>query len=202
MSRNLNPKCKICRRLGESVCNRGAKCALRRRQYPPGIHGPKGYPRLTGFGQQLKEKQKARFLYGVTERQFSNYFKKAIQAKGDTGRKLLELLERRLDNFVYRSHLAQTRPQARQLVSHGLVRVNGRRVDVPSYLVKLGDVVTIKESAKSIPFVVHSMKLSQEAPEWITWNSDEWKASVVRLPDPDEQVLGINVKQIVEYYSR
>lgn len=202
MSRNLNPKCKTCRRLGESVCSRGAKCALRRRQYPPGIHGPKGYPRLTGFGQQLKEKQKARMLYGVTERQFANYFKKAISMKGNTGQTLLSLLERRLDNVLYRLHLSTSRRQARQLVSHGHVLVNKRTVNIPSYQVKPGDVIEFKSNVKEIPYIALNLKQTAEAPEWITWDSERMIASVVNLPEFDETNLGINAKMIVEYYSR
>lgn len=202
MSRNLDPKCKICRRLGESVCSRGPKCALRRRQYPPGIHGPKGYPRLTGFGQQLKEKQKARILYGLTERQFASYFKKSIGTKGNTGKTLLSLLERRLDNVLFRLHLATSRRQARQLVNHGHVLVNNRRVDIPSYLVKPGDVISFKSNVRDIPFVSLNLKQTLEAPEWITWDAERMSANIVNIPDVDEASLGINAKMIVEYYSR
>jgi len=192
----------MCRRLGESICSRGAKCALRRRQYPPGIHGPRGYPRLTGFGQQLKEKQKARLLYGVTERQFANYFKKAIRMKGDTGKTLLSLLERRLDNVLYRLHLTTSRRQARQLVNHGHVLVNKRTVNIPSYQVKPGDVIEFKAGVKEIPFIASNLRQSQEAPAWIAWDVERMVANVVNLPEFDETNLWMNAKMIVEYYSR
>lgn len=141
-------------------------------------------------------------MYGVNERQFVGYYRKAITFKGDTGKKLLEFLERRLDNVIFRCRLVSSRAQARQLVSHGHIEVNGKRMTIPSYLVRAGDVLTFKPSAGEIPFVQLALKEEREVPDWLGWDRAAMRLDVVRIPEADEQTIGINAKLIVEYYSR
>lgn len=210
MSRNLNPKCKQCRRLGVKLCNKGlrgegAKCALTKRNYPPGTHGPKGYKRLTDYGLHLQEKQKIKLLYGVMERQLRKFFAEASRAQGDTGLKLVELLERRLDNVVYRLGLATSRPQARQFVGHNLLTVNGKKLNIPSYRVKVNDVISIKnERSKNKGILAENIKNinNKEMPAWLSWNVSENKGLVVAIPNSKELEIGIDPRLIVEFYSK
>src|SRR3989338_563366 len=150
MGRLRGPKHRMCRRTGERLCNHD-KCPSLRRQSPPGVHGPKGYPRLTEFGGQLREKQKAKYVYGVMERQFRRYYDTAQSQPGNTAENFLKFLELRLDNVAFRMGLAKTRAAARQLVAHGWILVNGRRVDIPSFQVRVGNVIGVKSTAKTSP---------------------------------------------------
>lgn len=195
--------CKICRREGVSLCGR-EKCALKRRPYAPGVHGPNGGSRMTDYGKQLREKQKAKRLYGVTERQFRNYFEKATNMKGDSGENLVRLLEMRLDNAVYRSGLAKSRPAARQVVSHAHIDVNGRKVNIASFQVKSGDVLKIRQSKlekgpwKNLPDALKG----KETPSWIALNGKDLEAKITSQPSGEELKQIFNPKLIIEFYSR
>ena len=200
--------CKVCRRLGFSVCGR-VKCALQRKPYAPGVHG-KGSKRsrpgsLSEYGQQLKEKQKIKFLYGLRERQFKNIVKTATAKKGtENTRKIMELLEGRLDNVVYRLGFAPTRAGARQLVGHGHIHVNGHRVSIPSYEVRVGDRVTIRpQSAVRSVFSNLDERLKKyEAPAWLALDKDKKEGVVSSRPNVSDVELGVNVSTAVEFYSR
>lgn len=200
--RYTGPKVKKARRLGMAFTPKDAK-VMQKRNFAPGQHG-QNRSRLSEYGLQLKEKQKAKVQYGVSEKQFSNYFQKALRQPGVTGENLLKMLELRLDNLVFRSGLAETRAQARQLVNHGFFEVNGKRVDIPSYSAKVGDVVTVKPSKLSSAYM-------QKAKEKIkAFKSQEWvaltpeKLSVKVLTAPNSELIGnvINTQLIVEHYSR
>ncbi len=199
MAHYTGPKDKLSRREGVDLFGKGSK--LTRLMVPPGIHGPRGTRRLSQYGRQLREKQKVKRMYGVMERQFKRYIEIALKSRGSTGEVLLSLLERRLDNVVYRLSFAQTRPGARQLVSHRHVLVNGKRVNIPSYQVKTGEVVTLSSVAMEIP---HIKKLLQEedvkSPAWLTRKGAAGK--VVTLPKRDDVPEFISEQDIVEFYSR
>lgn len=203
MSRYLGPKHKLCRRLGVKICD-SPKCPLLRRNYPPGVHGPKGRPRLTAYGQQFREKQRARRTYGLSEGQFQTYYRHAVKQSGDTGVHLARMLEMRLDNVIYRLHWAQTRPQARQLVNHGFIEVNGKRVDVPSYRVKVKDVVSIRENkrAKKIFGDLSERSTKLGVPKWIDVASDSPKAKIASLPEAEVLRGLFHAQAVVELYSR
>jgi small subunit ribosomal protein S4 len=203
MARNLKAKCKLCRRLGESVCGT-AKCALTRRNYAPGQHGVKRKPRLTEFGTQLREKQKAKALYGILERQFRNYYLQASKKVGNTSEYLLQLLETRLDNVAYRAGFAQTRRQARQLVSHGHVLVNGQKCDVPSRQLKASDVISLKPTLSKSKYMeqIDTALRMHDAPHWLQVDKARHTAQVIALPTAQDAEKSIVVKMIVEYYSR
>lgn len=207
MARYTEAVCRLCRREGMKLYLKGDrcysdKCGVTRRPQAPGQHGT-GRRKLSEYGLQLREKQKARRIYGVLEKQFANYFVKAEKMKGITGENLLQLLERRLDNVVYRLGFAQSRPQARQLVRHGHITVNGRKVNIPSFLVDLDDIVAVK--AKSASEVEH-FKLLKEgtgktvAP-WLEVNYEALEAKVVSLPSREDIDVEIQEHLIVEYYS-
>ncbi len=210
MAKYLGPKCKLCRRLGTKLCSKGergtsAKCALVKRSYPPGAHGSKGYGRQTDYGLHLQEKQKLKVMYGVLERQMSKYFKEAVRSKGDSGLKLLELLESRLDNVIYRLGLATSRPQARQFVSHGLFLVNNKKVNIPSWRVKVGDAVTLKkEKSKSQGVLAENLKKMEkrETPIWLNWTPKDFKGQVVARPQGKDLEVGVDIRLVVEFYSR
>jgi small subunit ribosomal protein S4 len=183
------------------------KCPLEKKNYPPGQHGPTRRTRrkVSDYGRQLREKQKVRRIYGVYERQFRRYFRQAVQAKGMTGTALLQLLERRLDNVVYRMGLASSRAQARQLVTHGHIMVNGHKVDIASYSVRPGDVITVKERSRKSPYfkdLAEDFGRKQTPPKWLSVNTDEMSATVVALPEREDIDITINEQLIVEYYSR
>ncbi|MBU0540199.1 30S ribosomal protein S4 [Patescibacteria group bacterium] len=203
--RTLKLTCKHCRREGVSLCGR-AKCAFNRRPYAPGVHGPKGKGgRMTDYAKQLREKQKAKRLYGVSEKQFSNYFKKAVSMKGDSGENLVRLLEMRLDNSVFRSGFAKTRAAARQVVSHSHVFVNGKKTDIASFQVKPGDVLRIRDNKREKGLwknLLEDLK-KQETPSWLALNPEEMEAKVTSRPDAEElkQVV-FDPKLIIEFYSR
>src|SRR3989338_166296 len=211
MARNLYPRSKISRRIGEKLHLKGerdlsAKHAYTRRNYPPGVHGPKGYGRKTEYGVQMREKQKVKALFGIMERQFSRYISEALTYKGVTGNKLLEMLERRLDNAVFRLHLASSRTQARQRVSHGHVSVNGARVTVPSFQLSVGDAIEVRNKAKALGLIKERLAartaLHLEPPQWLGFDYDALKGTVVRVPDVGECEQGIDTRLIVEFYSR
>ncbi len=203
MARYTGPKCKRCRRLGESVCGK-EKCAILRRSFIPGQHGPNSRPRLSEYGTQLREKQKMRYMYGVLEKQFRGYYKQATNAAGNTGEILQRLLEQRLDNVVYRSGYGSTRAQARQLVTHGHFLVNGRRCDIPSFQVSVNDVITIREKSRKSSFFTENEKALQahQVPKWLKVDRTKSEIITVSLPDKEDFEQNIAINLIVEYYSR
>lgn len=192
----------MCRRVGEKLCTTD-KCPTLRRNYPPGVHGPTGKIRLTPFGIQLQEKQKAKWIYGLLERQFRNYFEKAKKVKGDTGRLLSQYLEMRLDNVVFRLGWAKTRSQARQIVKHGKIEVNGRKLDVPSYIAKPNDVITVKKLAQESPYFKALIPVLEkhEVPSWLNF-SGNFTGKVLNMPPDEELKQNFDAKLIVEFYSR
>ncbi len=201
MARYTGPTHKQCRRARQPLCQ-SKKCAVDKRPYPPGEHG-RGRVRESDYLIQLREKQKLRAMYGVLERQFRRYYKQAARQVGITGDNLLRILESRLDNVVYRSGLAQTRPQARQLVNHGHFEVNGKKVDIPSYQVRGGDVVTLKERSRDLIIVQHSIDtLDHALPEWLDVNADDRKIAVLELPNRAQIDTPVQEQLIVELYSK
>lgn len=211
MARYVDSVCKLCRREGEKLFLKGdrcfsPKCGVERRAYPPGLHGRQSQFRRkeSDYGLQLREKQKARRLYGVFERQFRRYFREAQRQKGLTGINLLIILERRLDNVIYRLGLASSRPQARQLVSHGHFDVNGRKTNVSSFLVSPGDVITVRDnSQKSIFFKELGQNLDiTRVPDWLRLDPKNFTGEVVSEPTRDHIDVTLNEQLIVEYYSR
>ncbi len=207
MARDRSPKYKQSRREGielhPGLDKTGtAKSPLTRKSYPPGSHGQKlAFSKLTNYGKQLREKQKAKRIYGILERQFSNYYKKAIHQTGDTGSVMLGLLEQRLDNVVYRLGLAKTRPAARQMVTHGHILLNGKKVTIPSVNVKTGDSITIKEkTAESAAYKALAQTLGEKVPGWLV--AEKNGGRMVSEPDIEEPKTIIDIRQIVEYYSR
>ena len=208
MARYTGPTCKLARRegtdLGLKSPARGleSKCKL---QQPPGQHGSSRRQRLSDYALQLREKQKVRRMYGVLERQFRNYYKAAAQQKGATGENLLRLLEGRLDNVVYRMGFAVTRAQARQLVSHKAIQVNGKLVNVPSYQVQPGDVVAVREKARSQLRIKEAATISQEmdlVATWVEVDHDKLEGTLKAMPDRDDLPPDINENLIVELYSK
>ena len=208
MGRDLGPDCRLCRREGEKLFLKGSrcythKCAVARREYAPGQHGAKK-AKLSNFGIQLREKQKVKRIYGVLERQFRNYFIKAATTKGITGAILLQLLERRLDSVIFNLGYAKSRKDARQVVSHNHVSVNGRRVNIASYLVKPNDVVEIKTDAKTTNAIKANIEITKErkVPTWLESDAANCKAKVVRMPLREDITYTVNEQLIVELYSR
>ena len=211
MARYVESVCKLCRREGEKLFLKGdrcfsPKCAIERRSYPPGLHGRQGQFRRkeSDFGMQLREKQKARRLYGVFERQFRRYFREAVRQKGLTGINLLILLERRLDNVIYRLGLASSRAQARQLISHGHFEINGRKTNISSYLVSTGDVILVREkSKKSTLFKEMAQDVDgSRVPDWLKLDEKNLSGEVVSEPTRDHIDVTLNEQLIVEFYSR
>jgi small subunit ribosomal protein S4 len=181
------------------------KCAVEKRNFPPGQHGKDRKPKIQGYGLQLREKQKARRYYQLLEGQFRNLFEKANSMKGITGENMLALLERRLDNVIYRMGFGTSRAQSRQLVRHGHVNVNGRRVDIPSFVVKPGDVVSIRENSKNNPTILHARDATAHAPapNWLDVDRENLSAKVVNQPKREELVqIQLNEQLIVELYSK
>jgi small subunit ribosomal protein S4 len=208
MARYTGAVCKLCRRERTKLFLKGArcessKCAVDRKPYPPGEHG-RGRIRETQYLIQLREKQRARRIYGVLERQFRNYYKEAANMRGITGENLLRILESRIDNVVYRSSFAESRAQARQLVSHSHFRVNGKRVDVPSYRVRKGDVVTLRERSQDLLVIQHALDISSERsnPEWLEINRGEKTINVLDLPNRAQIDTQVQEQLIVELYSK
>jgi small subunit ribosomal protein S4 len=203
MARYTGPKTKIARRYGVPLF--GPSKSLERKNYPPGMHGPKGSRRKqSDYAIALGEKQKLRFQYGLMEKQFRRIFETALQRRGVTGETLLQLLETRLDNVVFRLGLANTRSAARQLVSHGHVQVNGKNVNISSFNVKSGDEITVKDRPKSRQLAQRNMELTQIAPvpDWLTVNRDALTGKVAHIPSREEMKPIVNEQLIVELYSR
>lgn len=208
MARYTEALCRVCRREGEKLLLKGDrcytdKCAVERRKYPPGQHGQR-YRKLSDYGVQLREKQKVRHIYGILERQFRRYFYEADRRKGITGEVLLQLLETRLDNIVYRMGFAADRRKARQFVSHGHFLVNGKKVNIPSYTVKGGDIVEVKESSRDIPEIVDSLSKAEHRgiPPWIELDSANMRGKVLHIPSREEIQLPVQEQLIIELYSK
>lgn len=208
MARYTESVCRICRREGHKLFLKGDrcftdKCAISRRAYAPGQHG-QSRRKLSGYGTQLREKQKVRKAYGILEGQFYHYFELASKMQGVVGENLLQLIERRLDNVVYRLGLAASRPEARQLVSHAHFLVNGKKVNIPSYLVKIGDVITVKETSRKSPKfeAVLAVTESRAVPKWLDMNKDTLEGRVVAFADREDIDLPIEEHLIVELYSK
>lgn len=201
MARYTGPTHKACRRALTPLCQ-NKKCPVDARPYPPGEHG-RGRVRESDYLIQLREKQKLRYMYGVLEKQFRRYYQNAAKAKGMTGENLLRILETRLDNVVWRSGFAATRPQARQLVNHGHFQVNGKKVDIPSYSVRGGDVITVKERSRNLTILVHAIETGDSSsPEWMTVNHDARTISIVDVPNRSQIDTPIQEQLIVELYSK
>ena len=201
MARYIGPRHKPCRRARTPLCQ-SKRCPVERRPYPPGEHG-RGRIRESDYLIQLREKQKLRTMYGVLEKQFRRYYREADRRRGITGDSLLQILEQRLDNVVWRSGLTATRPQARQLVNHGHFRVNGKKVDIPSYQVKPGDEVTVKDRSTDLIVIQHSVDTQgRPVPDWLEVNVDERKIVVSSHPRRDQIDTDINEQLIVELYSK
>ena len=208
MGRDLEAVCRLCRREGEKLFLKGTRCythrcAIARREYAPGQHGLKR-AKMSNFGIQLREKQKFKRIYGLFERQFKNYFIKAARTKGVTGHTLLEFLERRLDNVIFQLGFASSRKQGRQIVSHNFVYVNGRRVNIPSFLVKKGDAIEVKTDEKSSKLIKDNIEMTKEraVPAWLKVDPAAFKATVVRPPAREDVGYPVNEQFIVELYSR
>lgn len=208
MARYTGPVCRLCRREGMKLYLKGQKCytdkcPFEKRPYAPGQHGMRR-TKLTQYAIQLRAKQAMKRIYGVLERQFRRYFEEASRRKGVTGEILVKIVESRLDNVVYRMGFAFSRAQARQLVRHGHVLVNGRKVDIPSYRLKPGDVVEIREKSRSIPFVREAVESAKDRtlPKWLDVDLDNFRGVFSRYPEMDEVDLPIDVQAIVELYSK
>ena len=208
MARYTGPLCRLCRREGEKLFLKGTrcfteKCGVERRKYPPGQHG-QSRGKLSDYGMQLREKQKVRRVYWIMEDQFRNYFEKASRLKGITGEVLLQLLERRLDNVVYRMGFALNRRESRQLVRHGHFIVNGKKVDIPSYLLKDGDIVAVAEKSRELLAITESLSIAEHRgfPEWVEVDTKGLTGKFTRVPSRDEIQLPVQEQLIVELYSK
>ncbi len=209
MARYKDAVCRLCRREGTKLFLKGAKCftdkcAIEKRNFPPGQHGKDRRAKIVGYGLQLREKQKAKRMYFTQEGQFRNYFERAATSKGVTGELLLQQLERRLDNVVYRLGFAVARRQARQLVRHGHVAVNGRKVNIPSFQVSVGDEVEVRENSKklSVLEIAKDFASHQAPPNWLEVDRDSYKGRVLALPKREDINLPVNEQLIVELYSK
>lgn len=208
MGRHVGASCKLCRRERTKLFLKGArcetaKCAIEQRNFPPGMHGQRR-SKDKPYGLQLRERQKARRIYGIGEKQFRNYFRRAERSPGLTGDNLLRLLERRLDNVVFRLGLATSRSQARQLVSHRHLRVHGKIVSVPSYLVSEGDTISVKDTSRSLKVMKDSVEASaaREVPDWLALDAERMEGKVVRLPNREDITIPVQEDLIVALYSR
>jgi small subunit ribosomal protein S4 len=209
MARYSGPVCRLCRREGMKLFLKGErcyteKCAIEKRNFAPGQHGKSRKQKLAGYGIQLREKQKVKRIYGVLEDQFRRYFEAAERQRGITGETLLQLLERRLDNVIYRLGLATSRPQARQLVRHGHFSVNGRKVDIPSYSVRAGDVIAVRPTSQQNPTIAHAIEevKGRGIPGWLTFDGGEQAGRIVSLPTREQINLPVQEQLIVELYSK
>jgi len=202
MARYTGPRVRISRRFGIPIF--GNSKYLERRNYGPGVHGPKSRRKHTEYGLGLIEKQKLRYYYGLLERQFRGVYERALRRRGVTGEQMLQILETRLDNVVYHLGFGSTRAAARQLVSHGHVRVNGHKVNVPSYALKVNDIVDVKDSNVSRQMATKSLEIStsRAVPDWLSLNRDAFKGVVMRVPTQEEIHPIANVQAVVEFYSR
>jgi len=201
MARYTGPKTKIARKFGEAIF--GEDKSFEKRNYPPGQHGNnRRRGKKSEYAIQLAEKQKAKYTYGILEKQFRNMFKRSTAAPGITGEVLIQLCESRLDNVVYRMGIASSRPAARQLVSHRHITVNGGKVNIPSYQLKPGDVVAVREKSKSLEAIADSLANASHVYEWITWNTETKQGTFVSVPKLIQIPENINVQFIVELYSK
>ncbi len=209
MARYTDPVCRLCRREGMKLFLKGSKCfsdkcPIEKRNFAPGQHGKDRKAKIVGYGLQLREKQKAKRIYFTLEGQFRNYFEKAARAQGVTGELLLQQLERRLDNVVFRLGFAQSRRQARQLVRHGHVAVNNRKVNIPSYEVTAGEEISIRENSKKLVILEMAKEFASHGtlPNWLEVNRDAYTARVLSLPKREDIQLPVNEQLIVELYSK
>ena len=201
MARYTGPRTKIARKFGEPIY--GPDKVLEKKSYPPGMHGVnKRRRKQSEYGIQLKEKQKAKYTYGILERQFLNLFKKASSSKGVTGEVLLQLLESRLDNVVFRMGISPTRSGARQLVSHRHITVNGSVVNIPSYLLKAGDMVGVREKSKSLEAITNSLSVGRSRGSWLEWDDAQMTGKFMNVPEREEIPENIKEQLIVELYSK
>ena len=202
MARYTGPRVRISRRFGTPIF--GPSKYLERRNYGPGVHGPKSRRKHTDYGLGLIEKQKLRYYYGLLERQFRGVYEKALKRRGVTGEQMLQILETRLDNVVFHLGLANTRAAARQMVSHGHILVNGRKVNVPSYGLRVNDAVEVKHSNVSRQLATKNLEMatSRAVPDWLSLNKEEFKGTVMRIPTRDEIQPIANEQAVVEFYSR
>lgn len=207
MARYVGPVCRLCRREGMKLFLKGERCfkpscAIEKRNYIPGDHGRDRRAKIVGYGLQLREKQKVKRMYGILERQFRLYFERAVRQKGVTGENLLGQLERRLDNVVLRLGIASSPAQARQLVRHGHVRLNGRKANVPSMLVRVGDEVTVREKSRKNVQILSALDLSRSIPAWLEMDRDALVGRVLALPKREDITMPIEEHMIVELYSK
>jgi small subunit ribosomal protein S4 len=209
MARYTDPVCRLCRREGMKLFLKGTKCfsdkcPIEKRNFAPGQHGKDRKAKVVGYGLQLREKQKAKRIYFTQEGQFRNYFENAAKSKGVTGEVLLQQLERRLDNVVYRLGFGISRRQARQLVRHGHIQVNGRKVNIPSYTVVVGEEIAIREGSRKLPILEMAKDFAshQNAPNWLEIDRDSYKGRVLALPKREDIQLPVNEQLIVELYSK
>jgi small subunit ribosomal protein S4 len=209
LARYTDAVCRLCRREGMKLFLKGAKCfsdkcPIEKRNFPPGQHGKARKPKIVGYGLQLREKQKTKRIYFTQEGQFRNYFEKAARSRGVTGELLLQQLERRLDNVIYRLGFAQARRQARQLVRHGHVTVNGRKVNIPSYQVSAGEEIAIRESSRKLLVVEMAKEFASHGNlvNWLEVDRDAYKARVLSLPKREDIQQPVNEQLIVELYSK
>lgn len=200
MARYTGPSWKLSRRLGISLSGTGKE--LEKRPYAPGQHGPNQRKKLSEYGLQLQEKQKLRHMYGVNERQFRNLFDKAGKMAGVHGENFMALLESRLDNVVYRLGLARTRRRNRQLVNHGHILVDGKRVDIPSYRVVAGQTIGVREKSRNLDIIKEAIEVNNFVPDFLTFDADKLEGTYTRLPERSELPAEVNESLIVEYYSR
>ncbi len=202
MARYTGPRVRISRRFGVPIF--GPTKYLERRNYGPGVHGPKSRRKHTEYGLGLIEKQKLRYYYGLLERQFRGVYEKALRRRGVTGEQMLQILETRLDNVVFHLGFANTRAAARQMVSHGHIQVNGRKVSIPSYALRVNDVITVKNTNVSRQLATKNLEsaTSRSIPDWLSFNKDEFKGVVMRIPTRDEINPIANEQAVVEFYSR
>ena len=209
MAKYKGPKCRLCRREGIRLYLKGErcyteKCGIERRGYVPGEHGRDRRPRETPYGLQLREKQKVRRLYGILEQQFRNYFRKAERKKGVTGEILLQLLETRLDNVIYRLGIVTSRPAARQLVRHGHIEVNGRRVDIPSYQMRVDDIVRVRDKSRNVAVIKQSVENRRrtEMQPWLDFDEKKLEGRLNQIPSRENIPVPIQEQLIVELYSK
>lgn len=208
MARYIGSVCRLCRREDEKLFLKGAKCLtekcpISRRNYAPGQHGQKK-SKLSNFGLQLREKQKVKRIYGILEKQFRHYFAIATKSRGVTGKILLQLLERRLDNVVFRLRIATSRRQARQIVRHNIIYVNSKRVNIPSFLVDKGDIIQVKQKENLLKLAKENLELSKDrdTPSWLEWDYEKFQGKVLRLPEKQDLQQPIQEQLIVELYSK
>lgn len=200
MARYTGPMWKLSRRLGISLSGTGKE--LQKRPYPPGQHGPTQRKKLSEYGLQLQEKQKLRHMYGVNERQFRRIFNDAAKMPGIHGENFMILLESRLDNLVYRMGIARTRRQARQIVNHGHILVDGKRVNIPSYRVKPGQTISVRERSKNLQIIKEALEINNHVPDYLSFDREKLEATYTRLPERSELPAEIKEQLIVEFYSR